>query len=163
MSRRLFFEKIERGTLIYKHRLLIIAWCLFFSLNRNSIEMNNNKINLSNITVNHYVNGIQATINCNTTESATLEVIITDLKGRVQWQMKHLLSAGQTELVWKLPKLKTGQYNTWIQVKNQNFLRLIDILPAPKQQTSWRNLFGKMSASLVFIRNYTDNGVNYQK
>ena len=114
--------------------------------------MKNNKISISEITVNHYANGIQAAINCSATENATLEVIITDLKGRVQWQMKHLLSAGQTELVWKLPKLKTGQYNAWVQVNHQSFLRLIHILPAPKNQTSWRNLFSKVSQSLVIIR-----------
>ena len=115
--------------------------------------MNNNKINLSEITVNRYVNGIQAIINCNTTESATLEVIITDLKGRVQWQMKHLLSAGQTELVWKLPKLKTGDYNAWIQVKSQTFLRMVNILPSANKENSWQTLFSKMSTSLIFIRN----------
>ncbi len=90
--------------------------------------MNNKKVNISEITVNPYVNGMQAIVNCNMPTATTLEVVITDSKGRLKWQMKYLLTVGQTELVWKLPKLKTGHYNAWIQVKNQTFLRLLNIL-----------------------------------
>jgi hypothetical protein len=104
-------------------------------------------IQFGQITSTRTASGVDLSLPYKAEEDIRMSVIIQNKIGRAVFESNFDISSEQTSLDFEIPDVTGGEYDAWIDVKGEVFIRRITILPQPK-----KGLFGWFKSKLpVFI------------
>ena len=68
-----------------------------------------------------------AVFSCSVDQSTKLSIILQDEMGRSKFQGDYTLEPGDNQITMSLPELSSGQYNAWIDVLGETFIRSLEV------------------------------------
>lgn len=105
------------------------------------------KMKKTKISEIHLVNKHAASLSCEVSDETELGLILQDELGRAHLQKRFPLEIGTNELMMELPDLPAGQYNAWIEVSGETFIRQFELEAGASDDgllskfKAWLNLF----------------------
>lgn len=87
--------------------------------------------------------GTICALTCKGSKPSALKCVLLDEMGRSIWEQTLFQQTAQSTIEMRLPKLKSGNYNFWIEVEGKTHLRQLRITPRERRSLlgKWVNLF----------------------
>jgi hypothetical protein len=84
--------------------------------------------NIGEISVSHIRGAMtRYSIPCHLKKPCRVNCVLLDRKGVTLLEQNSLLPAGKSNIAFQLPGLKPGNYNFWIKIEDQMYLRTLQI------------------------------------
>lgn len=80
------------------------------------------------------------TLPCEINSSGTISFVLCDNKGKTKCEKNTQVKKGKTELTFSLSALSNGNYNAWIKINDQTYLRSLNVQKKEAPKGLFKNL-----------------------